>query len=149
MNNTSYDALKSRAHPLVQTAFSDVKRPGVYEGYVVSIGPRDQELKTARVYIPILNQVMNCSNNGALYSSDKGIGTYYGLYAGDRVKISFLNSDPNTPIIVGSMSHTAGLADNANKLDKPNTVKTPLSNIPVAAEWGFAMEYVQVLGATL
>jgi hypothetical protein len=149
MNNSAYEALRSRPQPLLVTSFTDVKRPGVYEGFITSVGPRDQEMRTARVYIPILNQVMNCSDLSATHSSDKGIGTQFSFYVGDRVLISFMNADPNSPVIVGSIPHTAGLAPSVSDIETSNPVKTPLSNVPVVAEWGFVAEYVQVLGMVL
>lgn len=149
MLNGAFESLKSRPQPLAVNSFTSVKRSGTYEGFIVSTGPRDQELKTARVYLPGFNQIMNCVDLSAVHSSNKGIGVQYGLFAGDRVSVSFLDGNASSPAITGSFPHTSVLTATVRDLEAPTKSKTPISNVPVLAEWGFQAEYIQVLGMVL
>jgi hypothetical protein len=144
--SSSYDSLRTRPSPLVVGTYVHSRHNSLAEGLVVSIGPRDHEFRTLRVYVPVTNQVLNCKNLCTAYASPGGIGTQYGFYAGDRVLVCFINGENNTPVVVASIPHTKL----ANLSEQPTEdFLSPLSNVPTAAEWGLVAEYVEVRGMLL
>jgi hypothetical protein len=106
----AFTDLRERPNVLLTRDYTDGHKNMTYEGFVCSIGPCDNMALTARVYVPVLNQVYNVRTLQGSYSSGSGIGKQSSLALGNKVAIEFVYGSSNLPKIVATIPNTRGLA---------------------------------------